>query len=116
MASLAVAGDECPEDEVSNEGTWNDLAQDLNFNGIEAMDEEAVDLADPLCLSQVNAEGVPWPNADYYIGYMSFGCLYPVAEYDVDGDGLVTAEIFTDSELLFSLGHYLQYRSRWRRN
>ena len=56
----------------------NDLTQDLNCNGIEVMNEEAVDLSDPLCLSNVDEDGVPYANADYYVEYQAFGCLYNV--------------------------------------
>ena len=91
MASIAVAGDECPEQEIPSPACQSDLSQDYNCNGIEAVDEEAIDLSDPLCQSQTDSDGNPWPNADYYVEYKSFGCLYPVADYDTDGCLLYTS-------------------------
>ena len=44
-------------------------------------------------MSQVDTNGNPFPNADDYIDYKSFGCLYPVSAYDIDDDGLVNATI-----------------------
>ena len=70
MASLAMGADVRPEPIFLK----NDLSQDYNCNGVEVISEEAIDLNDPLCLSQTDANGAPWPNADYYIGYQSFGC------------------------------------------
>ena len=88
---------------------WNDLPQDLNCNGTEAAMEEAVDLSDPLCQEQTDANGDPYPNADYYIEYKTFGCLYPIAEYDLDLDGLTggTISLPPDAlqpDLIISLG------------
>ena len=55
------------------------LATDLNCNGIEERDEPLTDPNDPLCGS---------PNADYYVMFDDFGCLYPVVpSNDPDGDG-----------------------------
>ncbi|MEL6348194.1 MAG: hypothetical protein AAFV53_34110, partial [Myxococcota bacterium] len=72
----------------------NELAQDLNCNGIEASEEEAVDLGDPLCAEQIDpATGLPFPNADYYVEYKAFGCEYPVINNDADGDGLGGGQI-----------------------
>jgi hypothetical protein len=71
----------------------NNLAQDLNCNGIEASDEDAVDLSDPLCEANVDPNGIPWPNADYYLDYKAYGCAIPVAVLDKDGDGLVGSRV-----------------------
>ncbi|MGB0638988.1 MAG: hypothetical protein ACPGTU_06635, partial [Myxococcota bacterium] len=56
---------------------------------IDAADEVSIDLDDPLCLSNTDTAGNPYPNADYYLEYFAFGCQYLVVDYDVDGDGLV---------------------------
>ena len=53
---------------------YTEIEQDLNCNGIDHRDERAVDLTDPLCAAETDTFGNPWPNADYYIGYQSFGC------------------------------------------
>ena len=66
----------------------NELTQDLNCNGIEVSEEEPVDLSDPICMANVDDDGNPYPNADYYIDYASFGCRYFVGDMDADGDGL----------------------------
>ena len=83
----------------------NDLSQDLNCNGIEAVDEEAVDLSDPLCLSTTDSEGNPLPNADYYAEYKSFGCLYPMY-MDLDGDGVLDPRDLDGDGLIGANGLY----------
>lgn len=76
-AQVALGGsDYCPDVPEADICDSN-IAQDLNCNGIESSNEQAVDLADPLCLQQTDAAGIPWPNADYYVEYESFGCAYP---------------------------------------
>ncbi len=67
---------------------YNRLTQDLNCNAVDATDEIAVDLADPTCAENVDDEGNPYANADFYVEYFAFGCGYPTTTYDVDGDGL----------------------------
>lgn len=64
------------------------LAQDLNCNDIGVEDEPSVDLTDPVCAANVDSEGVPFPNADWYYDYGSFGCTWPMIDYDSDEDGL----------------------------
>ena len=71
-----------------DEGCINELDQDLNCNFIDYSLEELVDMDDATCASTLDDEGEPFPNADWYYDYTSFGCEYPVAEFDVDGDGL----------------------------
>lgn len=66
----------------------NLLIQDLNCNVIDASEEEAVDLEDPLCAETVDEFDVPYPNADYYVEYFAFGCRFLTADMDEDGDGL----------------------------
>jgi hypothetical protein len=71
----------------------NLLIQDLNCNVIDASEEEAVDLEDPLCAETVDEFDVPYPNADYYVEYFAFGCRYLTADMDEDGDGLSSGTI-----------------------
>ena len=73
---------------------YGELDQDLNCNGIDAIYEGPVDLSDPTCLAQLDSNGNPYPNQDYYFFYEAFGCLYPTANLDPDGDGLATGSIF----------------------
>ena len=61
---------------------YSDINQDLNCNGIDVVDENPVDLSDPLCADNQDSFGVPYPNADYYFDYFSYGCAYPVANND----------------------------------
>ena len=83
-AALAVPAD-CTEQ----------TTQDLNCNTVDVLDEIGVDMSDGECA----ANG--FPNADWYYDYASFGCSYPVLDYDVDvdmdgyGDG--TLQIPTDA-------------------
>jgi hypothetical protein len=59
--------------------------QDLNCNTIDDDDEVVFDFTteeDPQC------ETNGYPNLDYYFDYWTWGCLYPVADFDEDGDGL----------------------------
>ena len=76
-------------------GCFNDLEQDLNCNGVDVTDERIVDLTDPECLEAVDDDGNPYPNADYYYDYFSFGCMFAVLDYelDVDEDGLSYGQI-----------------------
>jgi MYXO-CTERM domain-containing protein len=63
-------------------------AIDLNCNGLPEQDELLVDLTDPLCATESNPAGEVWPNADYYLQYDDFGCLYPLLPaHDQDRDG-----------------------------
>jgi hypothetical protein len=71
------------------EGCSNEPYQDLNCNTVHVEDELLVDLTDPECAANIDpSTGEPYPNADYYWDYYSYGCLYPVSDLDVDGDGL----------------------------
>jgi hypothetical protein len=79
FALVAAAWAECSADV---------FVQDLNCNGVDVVDEVAVDLTDPACASQSNSHGVPFPNADFYYDYDSYGCLVPVSTLDADDDGL----------------------------
>ena len=72
----------------AQEACFNDMRQDLNCNAISVTDERAVDLTDPTCLAATDDDGNPWPNADYYYDYWSYGCQFPVSDLDVDSDGL----------------------------
>ncbi|MEC8278021.1 MAG: thrombospondin type 3 repeat-containing protein, partial [Myxococcota bacterium] len=76
------------------EPCYSDIDQDLNCNGLDVSDEPPVDLNDPICASTSDANGVPYPNADYYYDYNSFGCRYPVSGNDADGDGLSAGQIY----------------------
>ena len=62
--------------------------QDLNCNGIPESEEVLVDLGEVHCQFHTDSDGVPWPNADYYVNYADFGCRFPVEPdmYDADGD------------------------------
>ena len=81
FSSPAVAQDE--------EGCYNRLTQDLNCNVIDEINEVPVNLDDPICVSNVDDFGNPYPNADYYVEYFAFGCRNPIAWMDLDGDGFV---------------------------
>ena len=63
---------------LASEDCTNDLEQDLNCNFIDVSDELAVDLDDATCAANLDGDGDPYPNADYYYDYTSFGCDYPV--------------------------------------
>ncbi|MFT4976311.1 MAG: hypothetical protein ACI8S6_002207, partial [Myxococcota bacterium] len=63
------------------------LADDLNCNGVLDGDEALVSFADPDCAAQ------GYSSADAYLFYGTFGCRYPIAAYDIDGDGLVGAVV-----------------------
>ena len=58
--------------------------QDLNCNGVVVSEEAPVDPTDPLCAANTDADGVPYPNADYYYDYGSYGCRLPVVSLDAD--------------------------------
>ena len=57
LASAPVHAQEC----------YNRLTQDLNCNAVDATDEVAVDLEDPTCAGNVDEDGNPYPNADFYV-------------------------------------------------
>ena len=63
---------------------FTELDQDYNCNSIDASSEVPVDLNDPTCLNNVDLQGVPFPNADYYFDYTSYGCANPVYGLDTD--------------------------------
>ena len=67
---------------------YNRLTQDLNCNAVDATDEVAVDLEDPTCAENVDEDGNPYPNADFYVEYFAFGCQHLTVDMDEDGDGL----------------------------
>jgi Thrombospondin type 3 repeat len=75
------------------ENIW--VEQDLDCDTLDGSIEQPVDLFDPLCAS-TPSEDAPYPTTDYYYDDKSFGCLYPVADLDGDGDllsaGSVTIE------------------------
>ena len=74
-------------------------AVDLNCNGIDEADEPVVDLTDPLCAANTDPQGDPYPNADYYIEWADFGCLYPLPPgNDPDGDGLGSGDVIVTDE------------------
>lgn len=52
------------------------LTQDINCNTIDYVDEQTVDLTDPLCLQLYNDEG--FDNRDFYYQYPLFGCQLAV--------------------------------------
>jgi hypothetical protein len=68
--------------------------QDLNCNTIWEPDELEVDLDDDDCASN------GYPNRDWYFDYPQWGCEYPVADQDQDGDllGGGTLQIIEDGE------------------
>ena len=92
-SQVLLAAEDCP-DIPEEQVCYRRQAQDLNCNGIEVTEEQSIDLADPLCRSTTDSSGVPWPNADYYVEYGSFGCAYPVAAYDMDNDGTIDFKVF----------------------
>jgi hypothetical protein len=73
--------------------TTEEFVQDLNCNGVEVMDEVGVDLTDPDCLVNTNEAGIPFPNADFYYDYVSYGCQVPVIGLDLDKDGLAGGDL-----------------------
>jgi hypothetical protein len=73
--------------QVASAQCMAELPQDLNCNTVPPAEEQDVDLSDPLCLSNRDPFGVPWPNADYYYDYGTFQCEILVTEFDEDGDG-----------------------------
>ncbi|MFZ5476793.1 MAG: putative metal-binding motif-containing protein [Myxococcota bacterium] len=73
--------------------TAEPYVQDLNCNGVDVTEEVPVDLTDATCAATVNWRDVPYPNADYYYDYNSYGCLVPVAHLDVDEDGLSAGDV-----------------------
>ena len=76
---------------------FTELEQDYNCNNIDAAQESPVDLSDPTCLNNTDEFGIPFPNADYYFDYISYGCAHPVSGLDTDFDGLSFGNIqFTD--------------------
>ena len=77
----------------AQEVCYSDINQDLNCNGIDVVDENPVDISDPLCAANVDQFGIPYPNADYYFDYFSYGCAYPVVNNDNDGDGLSAGNV-----------------------
>ncbi len=63
------------------------VVQDLDCDTIDVSDERPIDTSDSLCANTLDPEtGKPYPNADYYVDFGSFGCEYPTAPLDVDGD------------------------------
>jgi len=72
----------------AQDACYNRLTQDLNCNAVDATDEVAVDLEDPVCAENTDDDDNPYPNADYYVEYFNFGCEYPTVDMDADGDGL----------------------------
>lgn len=62
------------------------VEQDFNCNAVDASDETLVDLTDPDCAMNVDENGLPFENADFYFDYFSFGCTYFTPPLDVDGD------------------------------
>ena len=93
VASQALlAAEDCP-DIPEEQVCYRRQAQDLSCNGIEVTAEQSIDLADPLCRSTTDSSGVPWPSADYGVEHGSPGCAYLVGAYDMDNDGLISANI-----------------------
>jgi hypothetical protein len=85
-ASPARAGGACFISE-------DDICQDLNCNGVCVEDEGALPMTDADCATLIHV----YPNADYYWDVASYGCRFPVQQFDTDdakgkgiapGDGL----------------------------
>ena len=83
---------------LSAQECYTELDQDYNCNSIDAAFEVPVDLNDPTCLNNTDPEGNPFPNADYYFDYTSYGCAHSVYGLDTDLDGLSYGNIeFSDA-------------------
>ncbi len=77
------------------------LEQDLNCNGIDASEEELVDMRDPICAQNWDPDTEEgYPNADYYYDYGTWGCTLPILSYgiDRDDDGFGSGAIDFDGE------------------
>lgn len=81
--------------------TTEPFIQDLNCNGVDVVDEVSVDLTNPECLVNTNTYGIPFPNADYYYDYVSYGCLVPLLGLDLDFDGLGGGDLALMPDELF---------------
>jgi hypothetical protein len=69
------------------------VTQDLDCDTFDVSDEPLVDMTDPECAGNIDPNtGLPYPNDDYYYDYTSFGCAFPTAQYDEDGDLLSSTE------------------------
>ena len=66
---------------------YNRLTQDLNCNAVDATDEVAVDLEDPTCAENLDDDGNPYPNADFYVEYFAFGCQHLTVDMDEGNAG-----------------------------
>ena len=75
-------------------------ARDMNCNLVDAADEPAVDLSDPICAAELDPDGNPWTSGDAYLDYGTWGCAWPLGALDVDRDGFGAGELtFTEGEL-----------------
>lgn len=64
-----------------------DITQDLNCNLIDAADEHTLPIeVDSECQNNLDDNGDPIDNADYYFGFYAHGCEYFMEPYDQDGD------------------------------
>jgi hypothetical protein len=71
---------------------------DLNCDGVVASAELPVRPEDPGCepwLADPAAFGVELTQ-DAFFAFGSYGCVFPLFPFDIDGDGLVTAELFLE--------------------
>jgi len=63
------------------------LEQDLNCNGIDHTREPVIIGDEEFCDVNVNpADGLPYPNNDYFYDFLSYQCEYPIEAHDVDFD------------------------------
>jgi hypothetical protein len=80
-----------------------DVLIDLNCNGIDPSFELPVDLEDEQCAANIE-DGNPWYHNDFYYDYHSFGCAYPSAPFDTDGDGFGDGTLSLPSGGVFQFG------------
>ncbi|MBN2798420.1 MAG: thrombospondin type 3 repeat-containing protein [Deltaproteobacteria bacterium] len=78
-------------------GCSTSLTQDYNCNTIDGSLEAPVDLTDPLCAGNRDEDGVSYPSGDYYFDIFSWGCRFPVRDFDEDGDGFSYGVLTYDS-------------------
>src|SRR5690606_7971062 len=63
------------------------LPVDQNCNGFAPAEASPVDVLGRICATNLDDQGRPFATADWYGGYETWGCQYPVDRLDVDGDG-----------------------------
>ena len=81
-----VPGPFCPDDRL---GVYNSfIEQDLNCNGIEAVDEPIADATLPSCATHVDRSGATTWSVDWYYDFGNAVCAYELTGLDQDSDWL----------------------------